>query len=361
MPKARFAYIFPSKSGALIQVRIKLGPERARARPRDRGHPRRDVAMPEWRLPNGKGDYVVTGAPVVVDDLTRSISHSLVAAARRRARSSWRSRSRSSSARGCGCCRSSSRWPRPRLTFGALSLVGASLTMASIAVLPGADRPGGRLRDPAAVARAGGRRPPAAGHRGGGQRAAARGAPDGRDRRGGHARRASSCSCSRRCRWCAASGCCSWRASRSRCGCALTLGVAALRAARARRGRARGAGARGRSRRPGAAPASCSRPTARPRARCAGAARAAGPRCARACHRAPGPRRARGAARVAVVGWGLDTQTRVESDVHASSCPQNLARSHDLAGAAERRPASAARSTCSSRAAASPTRPSCAG
>ena len=34
--------------------------------------------MPDWKLPNGKGTYVVTGAPVVVSDLTRSISRSLI-------------------------------------------------------------------------------------------------------------------------------------------------------------------------------------------------------------------------------------------------------------------------------------------
>src|SRR6266545_64064 len=78
VPKGRFAYIFPNKDSALIQVRFRpdLGEQQ-----RDRAIAlvREAVAMPDWKLPNGKCTYVVTGAPVVVNDLTRSISHSLVA------------------------------------------------------------------------------------------------------------------------------------------------------------------------------------------------------------------------------------------------------------------------------------------
>ena len=134
VPKGRFAYIFPNKSSALIQVRFR--PDLARAQ-RDRAIDlvRRAVAMPDWKLPNGKGTYVVTGAPVVVSDLTKSISHSLivllVAALVVMAITLslvFRARLRllplvvAVAAAG--------------LTFGALSLTGASLTMASIAVLP---------------------------------------------------------------------------------------------------------------------------------------------------------------------------------------------------------------------------------
>ena len=78
MPKGRFAYIFPNKSSALIQVRFRSDLSESE-RDRAIGLVRRAVAMPEWKLPNGKGTYVVTGAPVVVCDLTRSISHSLIA------------------------------------------------------------------------------------------------------------------------------------------------------------------------------------------------------------------------------------------------------------------------------------------
>ncbi len=134
VPKQRFAYIFPNKNSALIQVRFR--PDLSE-RERDRGIDlvRRAVAMPEWRLPNGKGTYVVTGAPVVVSDLTKSISHSLIvllvvalAVMALTLALVFRARLRllplvvALAAAG--------------LTFGLLSLVGASLTMASIAVLP---------------------------------------------------------------------------------------------------------------------------------------------------------------------------------------------------------------------------------
>src|SRR5512133_3506757 len=134
VPKQRFAYIFPNKNSALIQVRFRPDlSEHERDRAIDLV--RRAVAMPEWKLPNGKGTYVVTGAPVVVSDLTRSISHSLVLllvaalvvmaltlALVFRARLRLLPLVVAVAAAG--------------LTFGALSLAGASLTMASIAVLP---------------------------------------------------------------------------------------------------------------------------------------------------------------------------------------------------------------------------------
>jgi hypothetical protein len=78
VPKGRFAYIFPNRNSALIQVRFRSDLSESE-RDRAIGLVRRAVAMPEWKLPNGKGTYVVTGAPVVVSDLTRSISHSLIA------------------------------------------------------------------------------------------------------------------------------------------------------------------------------------------------------------------------------------------------------------------------------------------
>jgi hydrophobe/amphiphile efflux-3 (HAE3) family protein len=134
VPKGRFAYIFPNKSSALVQVRFRSDLSES-ARDRAIGLVRRAVAMPEWKLPNGKGTYVVTGAPVVVSDLTRSISHSLVLllvaalvvmaltlALVFRARLRLLPLVVALAAAG--------------LTFGALSLAGASLTMASIAVLP---------------------------------------------------------------------------------------------------------------------------------------------------------------------------------------------------------------------------------
>jgi hydrophobe/amphiphile efflux-3 (HAE3) family protein len=133
-PKSRFAYIFPAKDAALIQVRLKPGlttPARKQAIETIRAA----VRMPDWRLPNGKGSYVVTGAPVVVADLTDSISRgigvllvgallvmALVLAAVFRTRLRLLPLGVAVAATG--------------MTFGLLALVGASLTIATIAVLP---------------------------------------------------------------------------------------------------------------------------------------------------------------------------------------------------------------------------------
>lgn len=133
-PKARFAYLFPNQNSAVIQVRLKPGlseAQRSAAIEQIRGA----VAMPQWQLEN-EVSYVVTGAPVLVEDLTDELSSSLlrllvvallvmalVLAVVFRA-------------------------PRLRLLplavalgavavlFGLMSLLGLSLTMASIAVLP---------------------------------------------------------------------------------------------------------------------------------------------------------------------------------------------------------------------------------
>ena len=133
-PKARFAYIFPAQNAALIQVRLRpdlTTPERKRAI----GLIRDAVAMPDWTLPNGKGTYVVTGAPVVVSDLTDSISRgigvlligsllvmALVLAAVFRTRARLLPLAVAVAATA--------------MTFGLLALLGASLTIATIAVLP---------------------------------------------------------------------------------------------------------------------------------------------------------------------------------------------------------------------------------
>jgi hydrophobe/amphiphile efflux-3 (HAE3) family protein len=132
-PKERFAYLFPSGDSALVSVRMKAGlPESARTR--TIAEIRQAVAMPQWRLQHGES-YLVTGEPVIVSDLNHSITRSiellLIAVLLVMAGT-------------LGLVFSG----RPRLlplavallaaalTFGALSLAGASLTMASIAVLP---------------------------------------------------------------------------------------------------------------------------------------------------------------------------------------------------------------------------------
>ena len=137
-PKRKFAYLFPSKGGgpgdtALIQVRLKAGLSEAQ-----RGVALRDiraaVAMREWKPANG-ATYTVTGAPVVVADLAASISGAmwvllvvalLVMALTLALVFSGRPRLL---ALGVALAATA-------LTFGVLALAGASLTMASIAVLP---------------------------------------------------------------------------------------------------------------------------------------------------------------------------------------------------------------------------------
>jgi uncharacterized protein len=135
-PKQRFAYLFPSRDSALVSVRLRAGLSEAQ-----RTHTialiRAATAMPQWRLQNG-GRYLVTGEPVIVADITGSISHSiellLVAVL-------------IVMAIVLGLV-FGAHPPRPRLlplliallasalTFGALALSGAALTMASVAVLP---------------------------------------------------------------------------------------------------------------------------------------------------------------------------------------------------------------------------------
>jgi hypothetical protein len=74
-PKQRFAYLFPGRDAALVSVRMKAGLSEAQ-----RSHTialiRRAVAMPQWRLAHGES-YLVTGEPAIVSDLTAAISQSL--------------------------------------------------------------------------------------------------------------------------------------------------------------------------------------------------------------------------------------------------------------------------------------------
>jgi uncharacterized protein len=132
-PKQRFAYLFPSRDAALVTVRLKAGLSEAQ-----RSHTialiRQATAMSQWHLANGES-YLITGEPVIVSDLTHSITSSiellLLAVLL-----------------VMGFVLSLIFKGRPRLlplgiallaaalTFGALALSGASLTMASVAVLP---------------------------------------------------------------------------------------------------------------------------------------------------------------------------------------------------------------------------------
>jgi uncharacterized protein len=135
-PKARFAYLFPSREAALISVRLKAGLSEGE-RTRTIALIREAVAMKQWRLQHGES-YLVTGEPVIVADLTGAITHSiellLVAVMLVMALTlSLVFRTHPALPRllplGIALLAAA-------LTFGALSVVGASLTVASIAVLP---------------------------------------------------------------------------------------------------------------------------------------------------------------------------------------------------------------------------------
>jgi hydrophobe/amphiphile efflux-3 (HAE3) family protein len=132
-PKQRFAYLFPSPNAALISVRMKPGLSEA-ARKHTIALIGRAVAMKQWRLTHGER-YLVTGEPAVVSDLTSSISRSIALLGL--AVVMVMAIALSLIFRG-----------RPRLlplgvallasalTFGALSLLSSSLTVAQVAVLP---------------------------------------------------------------------------------------------------------------------------------------------------------------------------------------------------------------------------------
>jgi hydrophobe/amphiphile efflux-3 (HAE3) family protein len=132
-PKARFAYLFPTRNSALIQVRLRstLSPaQQARAI----ALIRQAVRMPMFASAY-HGTYTVSGAPVVVNDLAAQLTHSiavllvavlivmaLVLALVFRGRLRLLPLLVALAAAG--------------ITFGLSALLGASLTMASIAVLP---------------------------------------------------------------------------------------------------------------------------------------------------------------------------------------------------------------------------------
>ena len=132
-PKARFAYLFPTAGSALIQVRLKASLSDA-AQARAISLIRAAVRMPQFQSPGG-ATFTVTGVPVVVDDLaariTGSIGGLLIAAVLVMAlvlafafRGPVRLAPLALALVAAG------------ITFGLLATFGATLTMASIAVLP---------------------------------------------------------------------------------------------------------------------------------------------------------------------------------------------------------------------------------
>jgi hydrophobe/amphiphile efflux-3 (HAE3) family protein len=132
-PKSRFSYLFPTANSALIQVRLK--PSLSSAQQASAiSWIRQAVRMPMFRLRYG-GNYVVSGVPVVVSDLTSTITGSiallLVGALLVMAvtlllvfHSRLRLLPLAIALAACG------------ITFGVVALLGGTLTMASIAVLP---------------------------------------------------------------------------------------------------------------------------------------------------------------------------------------------------------------------------------
>jgi predicted RND superfamily exporter protein len=132
-PKQRFAYLFPGREAALISVRMKAGTDEAR-RGRTIALIRDALRMPQWRLHYG-GRYLLTGEPVIVSELTDSITRSielLLAAVLLVMAVAlglvFRGRPRLL-ALGIAALAAA-------LTFGGLAAVGASLTVAQVAVLP---------------------------------------------------------------------------------------------------------------------------------------------------------------------------------------------------------------------------------
>jgi hydrophobe/amphiphile efflux-3 (HAE3) family protein len=131
-PKPRFAYLFPNDHSALIQARLRpgLGPK---GRDAAIHLVRKAVASPRFRL--DRGEYVVSGLPVVTQGVASSISNAL-----------WMSLAAVIALGGVSLALFSRYRPRSlplllalaaaSLTFGAMSLLGTSLTIATVAVLP---------------------------------------------------------------------------------------------------------------------------------------------------------------------------------------------------------------------------------
>ncbi|MGO9819541.1 MAG: efflux RND transporter permease subunit [Solirubrobacteraceae bacterium] len=152
-PKARFAYLFPTANSALIQIRLKSSlsdSQQAQAI----SWIRQAIRMPMFRSSYG-GRYTVTGVPVVLNALANAITGSIaglliavlvvMAVTLLIVFRSWHRPARHpASPDGAG--HESSGWLRllplaialaaAGITFGVVAVVGATLTMASIAVLP---------------------------------------------------------------------------------------------------------------------------------------------------------------------------------------------------------------------------------
>ena len=154
-PKSKFGYLFPSDRGALISIRLR--------RRHLRGHRREAIGLIRTAVSDDAfalqdGSYDISGVPVIVQGLADELGGQIVILFTAAHARSWRS----SSLLVFG--------PPLRLlplvialgaagfAFGLLSLLGGTLTMASVAVLPVVIGLARRLRDPASGPVPGGRR-----------------------------------------------------------------------------------------------------------------------------------------------------------------------------------------------------------
>ena len=133
VPKSRFAYLFPSKNAALIQIRLR--PDLTEAEQARAIDLIREATGEKVFKPRKGARYIVTGVPVVAEGLADAVQRSifiLLGAALVLMAGTlalvFRSRLR---LLPLGLALAAA-----AMTFGALSLAGGSLTMASIAALP---------------------------------------------------------------------------------------------------------------------------------------------------------------------------------------------------------------------------------
>jgi uncharacterized protein len=132
-PKAKFAYLFPSKNAALIQVRMR--PSLSNSDRRRAIDLFEEVTRDKAFAPRNGARFIVTGVPVVAEGLATAVQHAifvLLGAALLVMAATlalvFRTRLR---LLPLGLALAAA-----AMTFGALSLAGGNLTMASIAVLP---------------------------------------------------------------------------------------------------------------------------------------------------------------------------------------------------------------------------------
>jgi hydrophobe/amphiphile efflux-3 (HAE3) family protein len=131
-PKQRFSYLFPSRDAALITVRLRPGLDQAE---RDQAIEliNEAAAAPEFNLRDGR--YVVSGVPVIFDSLAHEVSDQifilLAVALVLMALTLTLVFGPPLRLLPLALAMAAT-----ALTFGLLALVGGSLTMASIAVLP---------------------------------------------------------------------------------------------------------------------------------------------------------------------------------------------------------------------------------